>query len=146
MESEGPYKLVGGVFDGPNGFNFRIVWGPDFKLDSKIIHEEIIKIANQAHAEGRKSMEKEFSEKENHEMKEKCSASWNSGFDQCMQLMKRELGWQEAQNEKRENEFNELLELANQLNSSYKYDYSGLNDIPVVSHKFEGWKKARGIE
>ena len=62
MESEGPYKLVGGVFDGPNGFNFRIVWGPDFKLDSKIIHEEIIKIANQAHAEGRKSMEKDFQE------------------------------------------------------------------------------------
>ena len=62
MESEGPYKLVGGVFDGPNGFNFRIVWGPDFKLDSKIIHEEIIKIANQAHAEGRKSMEKELVE------------------------------------------------------------------------------------
>ena len=25
MESEGPYKLVGGVFEGPNGFNFRIV-------------------------------------------------------------------------------------------------------------------------
>ena len=31
-------------------------------MDSKIIHEEIIKIANQAHAEGRKSMEKDFEE------------------------------------------------------------------------------------
>lgn len=62
MESEGPYKLVGGVFEGPNGFNFRIVWGPDFRLDDKIICEEIIKIANQAHAEGRKSMDKDLKE------------------------------------------------------------------------------------
>lgn len=62
MESDGPYKLVGGVFEGPNGFNFRIVWGPDFKLDDKIILEEIIKIANQSYAEGRKSMEKDFKE------------------------------------------------------------------------------------
>ena len=62
MESDGPYKLVGGVFEGPNGFNFRIVWGPDFKLDDKIILEEIIKVANQSYAEGRKAAEKEFKE------------------------------------------------------------------------------------
>jgi hypothetical protein len=62
MESDGPYKLVGGVFEGPNGFNFRIVWGPDFKLDDKIILEEIIKIANQSYAEGRKAAEKDFKE------------------------------------------------------------------------------------
>jgi len=45
-----------------------------------------------------------------------------------------------------EKDFKELLELANQLNSGYKSDYSGLNDMPVVSHKFDAWKKARGIE
>lgn len=60
MESDGPYKLVGGVFEGPNGFNFRIVWGPDFKLDDKIILEEIIKVANQSYAAGRKAAEKDF--------------------------------------------------------------------------------------
>ena len=60
MESDGPYKLVGGVFEGPNGFNFRIVWGPDFKLDDKIILEEIIKVANQSYAEGRKAAEKDL--------------------------------------------------------------------------------------
>ena len=55
MESEGPYRMVGGMFEGPNGFSFRIVWGPDFRLDENIVCEEIIKIANQAHCEGRKS-------------------------------------------------------------------------------------------
>jgi len=141
MENEGPYRTGDATC-----IVFRVGVGEAENFDSERDALNASRLANTAYAEGRKSMEKEFSEKENHEMKEKCSASWNSGFDQCMQLMKRELGWQEAQNEKRENEFNELLELANQLNSSYKYDYSGLNDIPVVSHKFEGWKKARGIE
>jgi len=47
--------MVGGMFEGPNGFSFRIVWGPDFKLDDKILAEEVIKIANQAHCEGRKA-------------------------------------------------------------------------------------------
>jgi len=55
MQSDGPYRMVGGMFEGPNGFSFRIVWGPDFKLDDKIIAEEVIKIANQAHCEGRKA-------------------------------------------------------------------------------------------
>lgn len=59
---EGPYRMIGGIFDGPNGFNFRIVWGPDFRLDDKIVCEEIIKIANRAHAEGRKAAEKEYKE------------------------------------------------------------------------------------
>ena len=62
MQSDGPYKMVGGIFDGPNGFNFRIVWGPDFKLDDKIVAEEIIKIANLAYSEGRKAAEKDFNE------------------------------------------------------------------------------------
>lgn len=62
MQSDGPYKMVGGIFDGPNGFNFRIVWGPDFKLDDKIVAEEIIKIANLAYSEGRKAAEKDFEE------------------------------------------------------------------------------------
>ncbi len=53
--SEGPYRMVGGMFEGPNGFSFRVVWGPDFRLDENIVCEEIIKIANQAHCEGRKA-------------------------------------------------------------------------------------------
>ena len=55
MKSEGPYRMVGGMFEGPNGFSFRIVWGPDFRLDENIVCEEVIKIANQAHCEGRKA-------------------------------------------------------------------------------------------
>ena len=55
MQSHGPYRMVGGMFEGPNGFKFRIVWGPDFRLDENIVCEEIIKIANQAHCEGRKA-------------------------------------------------------------------------------------------
>lgn len=77
-------------------------------------------LANRSHAEGRKAAEK------------------NGLEELCFPLL-RKIDIQEK-------EFKELLALANQLNSSYKYDYSGLNDIPVVSHKFEGWKKARGIE
>ena len=45
-----------------------------------------------------------------------------------------------------EKELKEISDWANLLNETCKELYDGLNNMPVVSHDFEAWKKARGIE
>lgn len=51
MQSDGPYKLVGGVFEGSDG---------SYKITSDEKYIQAIKA--QSYAEGRKSMEKDFQE------------------------------------------------------------------------------------
>ena len=59
---EGPYTFSSGIFHGPNGFTFKVEWNNGFDLDSATLTKEIVKVANIAYSEGRKSMEKDFTE------------------------------------------------------------------------------------
>lgn len=54
-DSDGPYKYIGGKFEGPNGFSFKVNWGNGFKIDTDFLTKEIASVANIAFAAGRKA-------------------------------------------------------------------------------------------
>lgn len=124
--SEGPYK-DGDVIDVGGRVSKWVLNG----------YSEV-KIANVAHAEGRKSMEKEIEEKK----AIKDTLLCGTGFVMEGKRVPPEdvyLSETEIKLQKVEKEFKELLDLANQAGNFNQ-------DMMQWKIKFEDWKKAQGIE
>lgn len=135
--SDGPYQAE--HWEGQDEF---VVTGPGFEniggTYTKNEAEIAARFANLAHAEGRKSMEKEIEEKK----AIKDTLLCGTGFVMEGKRVPPEdvyLSETEIKLQKVEKEFKELLDLANQAGNFNQ-------DMMQWKIKFEDWKKAQGIE
>ena len=154
MESEGPYTLRSN--DKPDGE--WLVFGPSLNPSGsfEFCGEDLASALNSAHAEGRRSMEKEFKEllkfasgmrlqgmaKGGLKMTDDKGAGEEEYTHKCSAVVCEICGFNRGYAEGRkamEKEFNELLELANEAGQFNK-------DMMEWKIKFDSWKKARGIE
>ena len=126
MQSEGPHKLIGGIVECLDGC---------YKITSEEKYIQAIKA--QFYAEGRKAAENEIEEKK----AVKDALLCGTVFMKDGKMVPPEdvyLSEAEIKLKKMENDFKELLELANKMR--------GQGNLDGVFDEFDAWKKARGIE